>query len=267
MTETPTTEAPAAFSTTVAIPVSNPETGERSAVTVVAEPTETPGLVITPGLSGGGFSGSWSLTHASSGHLIPVMGWYTADLWDVKAVAKALGATPVDWTADYDGVKAQIAEHKDAIHAAMRDARYPAPEPDGPDAPKDNDVAPYPRTDAQATADALARNAVRAAQFRCAETWNLIKRDDQDGRAIYRNHAAALVAEWALALVLREFAEVDQRAADHAAMLVWQGWEDGETVHTRTWEWARSYGLPEIKDDEEEAPAPAAEPVVGDEKD
>lgn len=72
---------------------------------------------------------------------------------------------------------------------------------------------------------------------------------------VYRHHAAAFAAEWALVLLLRSFAKHDQAAADYAARDIWNGWEAGDALHEWTYEWAREYGLPEVKNDELEAPS------------
>jgi hypothetical protein len=142
---------------------------------------------------------------------------------------------------------------------AARRCQYPPAQPDDEDSPRpDDELAPYPRTDAQATADALARHITRSLQYRCKETWKLVGYDREDKQAIdlYRHHAAALVAEWALVLLLRSFAKHDQAAADYVARDIWNGWEAGDATHEQTYEWAKEYGLPEVKDEEMEA-APA----------
>ncbi len=220
------------------------DTGWRK-VAVVAEPTRTPGLVVTPMLRNGGLSGSWALTHAASGLAIP-LGWDADDIDLARRTADALGATPVDWTGDVDSIRMQVAEHQEAVTAARRTAEYPPAVPDRDDAVPGEGPAPYPNTEAQATADAIARGLVRSVQHRCAEVWKLIKREDDDGRAIYFQNSAALVAEWGLASVLRAFAKADPQAADHAARQIWLAWEAGDTVHELTYDWAREYGLPEV---------------------
>jgi hypothetical protein len=218
-------------------------------ITMYAEATETPGLYVTPDLANGHFVGTFAITHGPSGLRIPV-GWDGDDLDQVRAIADALGKTPVDWTADREAVAAQIAEHIDAITAARRDAKYPRVE-----AEDVRELGAYPLNEEQATADTIAKHLTSGLRYRTRDTWTLIDRDDKDGRAIYMNHAAALVAEWAIVYALREFAKVDQQVADSIARDIWNAWEDGGSVHELAWDWAREYGLPQLPDkDETETP-------------
>ena len=105
----------------------------------------------------------------------------------------------------------------------------------------------YPESEEDATAEVIAKHVTRALQYACNETWGLLKCKDDDGRAIYMNHLAAKVANWALVYALREFAKVDRPAADWTARQVWAGWDAGDSIHEFTYEWAREYGLPEVK--------------------
>jgi hypothetical protein len=228
--------------------------GTTTTMTVIAEPSDTPGLMVTPQMYGNRLTGFWQVTHAASGYMIPT-GW-DGDIQTARQVADALGATPVDWTADTEAVQAQVVEHADAVNEARRIGQYPGAMVDGEwDGKPATGVAPYPGTEAQATADAIARHVTRALQYRCREGWDLIKRDDKDGRAIYDHHMHALVAEWALTLVLREFAKVDQQAADWTARQVWFGWQSGDATHEDVYTWAAEYNLPALPEGDETDPA------------
>lgn len=93
-------------------------------VRTIANPTPTPGIVITPALDNLRLNGRWSVTHAASGHA--AAGPYSYD-WDTAhAIAAALGITGMDWTGDLASVTAQMSEHgarvRDAIKSVHRQA-------------------------------------------------------------------------------------------------------------------------------------------------
>lgn len=247
--------------TTANVVLRSQTTGEDRLVVVLAEPTKVPGLVVTPEVAGDRMTGSFMVTHAASGRRLPITWWPGADIEQARRAADALAGIPVDWTADRESVAKQCAGHMEAIREAIHDAEYAPPAADGPDAPMGEGPAPYPRTEAQATAEALARHITLQMQYRTRDSWELIRRDDPDGRRIYREHACALVAEWALVSVLRELARVDPMAADHAARTVWLGWESGDTPHEETYDWAREYGLPQFPENEEADPSCAVPPM------
>jgi hypothetical protein len=236
------------------------ETGEDHLVLVLAEPTKIPGLVVTPEVVGDRMTGNFAVTHAVSGLRLPVNSWSGIDIEQARRTADALTDIPVDWTADKESLAKQCVGHMEAIRKAIHDAEYAPPAPDDPDAPKGEGPGPYPRTEAQATAEAVARHITRQLQRRARDAWTLIKRDDPDGRRIYREHTCALVAEWALVSVLHELTKVDPMAADHAARTVWLGWESGDTTHEQVYDWAREYGLPPLPEDEDDGPPVAAGP-------
>lgn len=225
-------------------------------VTVAAEATETPGLFITPDTQGDSFTSFFSLTHGPSGRRIPTS-WNGDDLDHIRAVAKALGETPVDWTGELEAVAAQITEHGEAVQKARKDAKYPIVVAEDVET-----LGAYPKSEEQATSDAIAKHLTRALQYRTRETWNLTGRDDADGLRIHAEHAAALVSEWALIYALREFAKVDQQVADSIARDIWNAWEDGSTVHEIAWDWAREYGLPVLPDKDEDAETPAVTTIT-----
>lgn len=227
------------------------EKGEVSqSVTVMAQPTGTPGLVITPGVCDNGFSGYFILTHAPSGYAV---GRHGDDIYTIQRIADALAELPIDWTADKDTVLAAINEHSEALSKAYTEGRYQQPQADPENDPKSSEIAPYPRTEAQATADALARHLTRSLQYKCRETWTLIKRRDHDGRQLYLYGTVAKVTEWALVTALRSLAKHDQQLADGIARDVWQGWEDGSTIDENVYEWASEYGIPPLPDERSDA--------------
>lgn len=59
---------------------------DPATITVLAEPTNTPGLAVTPELVYGRLSGNWMVTHTASGYTLPV-----DKARQARAVAAALG--------------------------------------------------------------------------------------------------------------------------------------------------------------------------------
>lgn len=250
--------------TTVATLAQTPD-GDTSTIPVSAEPTDAPGLFITPDVGNEGFTGLFSLTHGPSGlRLPPKLGGsglyghgFTHDEIDVaRRVATALATTPVDWTTDRETVTRQIGEHAAAVQAAVRAAKFPPPDPDD-DASPAAGPAPYPKTEAQATADAMARHLTRAMQPRVRNSFELIgdaTASNPDGMRRYLDNVHALIAEWGLVYVLREVAKLDQQVADRLARDVFNAWEDGGSVSELANEWAAAYGIP--ADDRPGTPVP-----------
>lgn len=248
--------------TVVTVQMRPAEDGKPRTAAVLAEDAGTPGLAITPAMgSDGRFMDGFHLSHTASGY--GLHSW-PGDPYMLRRVAGELAKTPIDFTADKDTVLSQIKEHGDAFKAAWIAGRYEAPVADDPDTPKGEGIAPYPRTAAQATAGNVARHITRALQHRCQKTWDLLKRKDDDGNAIYFHHASAMVAEWGLVTALRALSEFDPTLADGVAREIWYGWEDGSTTHEQVYEWAREYGLPPLPDDDNEQATIQVEQVTTD---
>jgi hypothetical protein len=175
------TDTETRYQTTVKVLVGPADDNAAATVTVVADPTDTPGLVITPDLADGRFSGFWALTHVASGYQIP-LGDASDDINAARDYAKALGETPVDWTADKDALGEQIKEHSAAMKAAHRAALYPPAEVDGQwDGKPSEGNGAYPGTEAQATADGIARHLTMSLRHDLdMQAGELVKRDDKD---------------------------------------------------------------------------------------
>lgn len=150
--------------------------GSQHREPVLAQRTSTPGLVVTPEFIGGSFTGDWVVTHTSSGLRVPVNTWGGLNIDEAERVAQELGKLPIDWTGDKDAVRADLKAQMPAVKEAIHWGQYPPAKPDSDDDPKPgaDELAPYPRTDEQATADALARHITRGLQYRCKETWKLV---------------------------------------------------------------------------------------------
>lgn len=232
----------------VATIINKDESGQPIPVTVAAQATAAPGLVITPAFSNGKFTGSFTLTHSASGYAVIT---FADDIHVIQRIADQFATLPVDWTADRETVTKAVLANQDAYRGAGRAGLYPKPQEDPDGTPQSSEIAPYPRSESEATANALAKHLTRALQYRCRDTWELVRRDDKDGRRIYLTNAAALIAEWGLVVALRGIAKTDPEAADGIARQIWAGWEAGDTTHDDTWAWAREYGIPELPDEDE----------------
>ena len=232
--------------TTVGITVRPTPGAEPQTVQVLAEPTDTPGLVITPAVSACRLTGDWTLTHAGTGLTVPVNN-RGLDIYTARRVAKELAGIGVDWTGDLTTIGEQMKGKSDEFAAACKRGRYPQPPADGADVKREDGPAPYPHSEAQATADALARVIAEYTLARCAAMWDSMKRRDKgdpDGTAIDALNTAALLHGYGLVTVLRKFHDADPQAADDAARDLWSAWEDGGTVHEMTADYANEYGIP-----------------------
>jgi hypothetical protein len=220
-------------------------------VTVMAMPTPAPGLVIVPSVCGDAFTGLWRLTHAASGYGLEP---YGEGLHECVEIGRELAKLPIDWTADKETVKAAITANWPAYRKAISAGRYGTPEPqDDPEGnPRQSEVAPYPCTESEATAEAITRHLARSLQHRLREGWELGRSSaETEAEAQVRVlHSLTYVHEWALAYALREIARDDRDLADGIARSVWNGWADGSTPAEELAEWVREYGLPPLPERE-----------------
>lgn len=221
--------------TTVDIAHRSTKTGEAVRVTVIAEPTDTPGLVVTPDTRGGRLTGFWNITHAGSGLVIPIEQLGGSDIYTARRVADELGTIGVDWTGDQDAIAAamKVDGMGEKLKAAIKRGRYPEPEAG--------------TTEAETTAESLAKLVAEYTLGRATEVWEIMKRrnrDDADGTAIDALNTAALLHGYGMVSLLRAFRNVDQAAADDAARDIMGAWEDGGSVHEFIADWAGEYGIP-----------------------
>jgi hypothetical protein len=113
-----TTTEPAVTTVTITLQ-SRVHGNDAPTVTVLANLTPTPGLVVTPQISQHGMTGRWEVTHARSGTAVPIGDDGRVDIDTAYRIAVALGTVPVDWTADRDTVIVQVTEHWPAVTAAI----------------------------------------------------------------------------------------------------------------------------------------------------
>lgn len=239
--------------TTAAIPL-KVDDGEPMMFNVVAEPTSTPGLVVTPETAGDAdgshLTGYWQLTHAPSGYSLPIGEHGGVDVHTARRIGDALSDVGVDWTADKDTLVAQLAD-KDvriAVLAAIKRGKYPPATPntdedDGePSIGEDN----WPRTAAQATAQRIASSYTRAALQRYADNWKLMRYDRSDKKAMQLHilNIHAMIAEFGMVATLRALSAADPAAADAAARDHWEACDAGDSFGEWLAEWGREYGIP-----------------------
>lgn len=219
--------------------------------TVIAQPTDTPGIVVTPALTHYGLTGHWNLTHAASGMVIPIEGYEIGvDMHTAVRVGDALGQVPIDWTLDRDALKQAYDndEIKAKVRQVVRGALYPPADPDaGVAGPGE-----YPKTSDQVTADAMAASYVQTALETYAIHWELLRAShtDKPAMAVYVSSVAAMLAEYGIAHLLREFAKADQQAADHAARELWEAFDAGDSIGEFLSQWGREYGVPTPTEEE-----------------
>ena len=99
-----------------------------------------------------------------------------------------------------------------------------------------NDIAPWPRTEDEVTADSLGRHLTVTA-------W---------AHRTHRKNATGTDREWAtseivntfgIVSVLRALQAVAPQAADEAAKNLWSAWDDGGSVYELLHSWLTEYGI------------------------
>ncbi len=223
---------------------------------VTAEPTAATGLFITPEIAGQEMTGRFLLTHGASGYRLPphlggggmLSGAFAPEeLHIARRVAQHLADTPIDWTAERETVMAQITTHSAAVTDAVRRGKLPPAETSDGDDRAGEPPAPYPSTEAQATADALARHLTLGLLTRTYAATDLVGEatpTNPDGMRRYYDNLHAMIAEYGLVFVLREVAKLDRDVADKLAREVWAAWDAGDSIGEFVWEWAVAYDLP-----------------------
>lgn len=100
-----------------------------------------------------------------------------------------------------------------------------------------NDIAPYPRHEAEATADALARNLTVVAQF----NWRRML--DTDTGEDTRAATNLLVNLYGIVKVLKALQAVAPETADEVARDLWADWQDGGALGEWLHAWLRDFGI------------------------
>ncbi|TDD97593.1 hypothetical protein [Actinomadura rubrisoli] len=100
-----------------------------------------------------------------------------------------------------------------------------------------NDLAPWPATEADVTAESLARYLAVRAQ---AHQTHRKTASSPEGREWA---TSATVDMFGLVKLLRILQEVAPETADEAAKGLWSDWQDGAPVDEWLWSWLTEYGI------------------------
>jgi sulfite reductase beta subunit-like hemoprotein len=100
----------------------------------------------------------------------------------------------------------------------------------------DGNLAPYPTSAEEVTAEKLARHLAVAAQHSFRTTMDATEPD--------RAAMTVFVHEWGIVFLLRELQErAGTHVADAVARQLWESWEDGGGLGEFLWEWLTEYGI------------------------
>lgn len=118
-----------------------------------------------------------------------------------------------------------------------------------------DDLAPWPTTEQEATADALIKSlAVQAYARNVRIEWP--GTEDKVKLAAYSHSIGILVNEYGVIALLRFLKEFHKDVADDAARDLWLDWQDGGVIPELLWDWLTEY---KIDPDKVEEIAKAAE--------
>lgn len=101
-----------------------------------------------------------------------------------------------------------------------------------------DDLAPWPQTEAEATADAVAKAVAVSAWARQVHIHEMGVTDDN-----YHSQIGILVNEYGVVWLLKFLGDFHKDVADDAAREVWAEWEDGSGIHEWLWEWLTGWGI------------------------
>lgn len=103
--------------------------------------------------------------------------------------------------------------------------------------------APYPRSEDEVTADALARHVAVSAQRRRVIIDRLMVDTSPDAGARRMDQIGVLINEYGVVKLLRALVEHAPEEADGYAKRLWGAWHDGASVDEGLWEWLTEYGI------------------------
>lgn len=230
--------------TYVNVPLRNATDGYDQ-VTIIAETTETPGLVITPAIHKHGFAGGFCLTHTASGLVIPI-DTYGADVEAARRIAAELGKLDVDWTLPMEQLTAIVGERKTEIRKAISAGRWTYDD-SGDDEPSEaHEAGAYPKNIADATAENTIAALIRDGLQRQTDMWDLIRYDRENtaARDRYLDNVQALLADYGMVAVLRVLTQLDPAAADGIARGIWTAYDAGDSIGEELASWGEKYGIP-----------------------
>lgn len=100
------------------------------------------------------------------------------------------------------------------------------------------DLAPYPTSAGEASAEALAKNLACYAHINFRQMLDLDATNDQQ-----RQSMGQLVNLYGVVSTLRAFHEAAPDAADKAAADLWTAWDAGDSLGEWLWEWLSGWGI------------------------
>ncbi len=257
--------------TYVDIPFRRPGEDTYGTVTVVAETTETPGLVVTPTVDRSGFGGGFCLTHIASGASIPIE-MFGADVEAARRIATELGKLGLDWTQPQEQLVTAMAGRTEEIRAAISRGRWTYEDDGGDDtdAGEQHQPGAYPKNIADATAANTVAALIRDALQRYTDNWDLIRYDRENtaARDRYLDNLTAMLSDFGFIAALNVLMQLDPVAADGIARDVWAAYDAGDSIGEELAAWGEKYGIPVPKDISDRAKRtiadthPAAQPVA-----
>lgn len=104
-----------------------------------------------------------------------------------------------------------------------------------------NDLAPWPETVEQATAETLAKN---LAVYGLANQQRLLDAlGTGDSDSVQLEAIPHIVNAYGLVKLLRALGECDRDRADEVARGLWADWDAGDSLGEWLWEWLTEYGI------------------------
>lgn len=101
-----------------------------------------------------------------------------------------------------------------------------------------NDLAPWPQTREEATAETLGKAIAVAAWARQVRIHEMPVADDS-----YHAQVGILVNEYGVLWLLKFLGDFHPDVADDAAREVWSEWEAGDGIHEWLWSWLTGWGI------------------------
>ncbi|MCC5574551.1 hypothetical protein IMZ11_02710 [Microtetraspora sp. AC03309] len=98
-------------------------------------------------------------------------------------------------------------------------------------------IAPYPRSEDEATAEAIAKHFTVFAQLHFQLALDLPDRSEA------QESSRALVSYYAIAFLFREVEVRGVGVADRVAKALWESWENPHVLGPDVWAWLEEYGI------------------------
>ncbi|MER6942535.1 hypothetical protein ABT294_00805 [Nonomuraea sp. NPDC000554] len=103
-------------------------------------------------------------------------------------------------------------------------------------------IAPYPKSEEEATAEAMAKHYAAFVQMHYHRAMNLLHHKEQPEK--YRLSLNQVTQGYGVLYLLRELEErAGTKQADEVARLLWQEWDSGAGIGYDLWAWLKEYGI------------------------